>query len=273
MSQVKKAVLPVAGMGTRFYPITKSIPKEMLPIVDRPLIQFAIDEAINAGIEEIIFVTNHTKDSIKHYVTKQLELNKRLIQSNKENYLKLVNPNNFDSITFSFVEQKEPLGFGHAVLQAKDFIDEPFFAILLADDLVLSEKCCLGEMIAINNSTNDSVLGVFEASDSQIPHFGIVELDGNNKEIVKNIIEKPDIEDAPSNLAVFGRYILSKEIFDLLEETQPGKNGEIQLTDAMQRLLQARILRIHQFDGMKFDCGSKKGYVDAIKFYAENYDF
>ena len=128
-------------------------------------------------------------------------------------------------------------------------------------------------MIEINNSTNDSVLGVFEASDSQIPQFGIIEMDGNDNEIVKKIIEKPDIKDAPSNLAVFGRYILSKEIFELLEETQVGKNGEIQLTDAIQRLLQTRMLRIHQFDGMKFDCGSKKGYVNAIKFYAKNYDF
>lgn len=263
--KLKTAVLPVAGLGSRFLPITKSIPKEMLPIIDKPLIEFAIEEAIEAGIEKIVFVTSHTKKAIEDYFSVNSELEKRLIQSNKDNLLEKIHPKYLDKIEFSFVFQKEPNGLGHAILQAKDYVYDEFFGVILADDLLVNEIGCLSQLSNIHHENNQSILGVFEADPKKISNYGVIdgELDGNSYKL-NNIIEKPKAKEAPSNLAVFGRYILSKEIFNHLENTNPGVNGEIQLTDAIKSLIEKDAVRATEIMGKRFDCGSKEGYISAI---------
>ena len=263
--RLKTAVLPVAGLGSRFLPITKSIPKEMLPIIDKPLIQFAIEEAIEAGIEKIVFVTSYTKKAIEDYFSINSELEKRLLQSNKENLIEKIHPKYFDKVEFSYVIQEEPNGLGHAILQAKDLVDDEFFGVMLADDLLVNEIGCLSQLSNIHHENNSSVLGVFAADPEKISNYGVIDgvLDGDSYKL-NNIIEKPKVEEAPSNLAVFGRYILSKEIFNHLENTNPGINGEIQLTDAIKSLIEKDAVRAAEIMGKRFDCGSKEGYISAI---------
>ena len=270
-SKLKQAVFPVAGLGSRFLPVTKSIPKEMLPIIDKPLIQFAVEEAIQAGAEEIIFVTSHTKIAIEDYFSKNSELETRLRDSNKSELIQTIYPDYLKNIKFSFVRQNEPNGLGHAILQAKNLITEDFFGIVLADDLILSEVGCLKQLKDIHSKTNSSVLGVFSAPDSELENYGVIDAT-NEDELLKlnSIIEKPSIDEAPSNLAVFGRYILSKSIFNILEETKPGLNGEIQLTDAIRSFLSNDSVFAFEFQGRRFDCGSKEGYVSAIVDRASN---
>ena len=263
--RLRTAVLPVAGLGSRFLPITKSIPKEMLPIIDKPLIQFAIEEAIEAGIEKIVFVTSYTKKAIEDYFSINLELEKRLLQSNKENLIEKIHPKYFDKVEFSYVIQEEPNGLGHAILQAKDLVDDEFFGVILADDLLVNEIGCLSQLLNIHHENNSSVLGVFAADPEKISNYGVIDgvLDGDSYKL-NNIIEKPKVEEAPSNLAVFGRYILSKEIFSHLENTNPGINGELQLTDAIKSLIEKDAVRATEIMGKRFDCGSKEGYISAI---------
>ena len=263
--KLKTAVMPVAGLGSRFLPITKSIPKEMLPIIDKPLIQFAIEEAIEAGIEKIVFVTSHTKKAIEDYFKINSELERRLIQSNKEDLVEKIHPKYLDEIEFSYVFQEEPKGLGHAILQAKDYVDDEFFGVILADDLLVYKIGCLSQLSNIHHENNSSVLGVFTADPEKISNYGVIEgeLDRNSYK-VKNIVEKPKAEEAPSNLAVFGRYILSKKIFNHLENTNPGVNGEIQLTDAIKSLIKKDAVRAFEIMGKRFDCGSKEGYISAI---------
>ena len=263
--RLRTAVLPVAGLGSRFLPITKSIPKEMLPIIDKPLIQFAIEEAIEAGIEKIVFVTSHTKKAIENYFSINSELEKRLIQSNKENLVEKIHPKYLDKVEFSYVFQEEPNGLGHAILQAKKHVDDEFFGVILADDLLMYEIGCLSQLLNIHHENNSSVIGVFAADPEKISNYGVIDgvLDGNSYKL-KNIIEKPKAEEAPSNLAVFGRYILSKEIFNHLENTNAGVNGEIQLTDAIKSLIEKDAVRAIEIMGKRFDCGSKEGYISAI---------
>jgi len=263
--KLKTAVLPVAGLGSRFLPITKSIPKEMLPIIDKPLIQFAIEEAIEAGIKKIVFVTSQTKKAIEDYFNINSELEKRLIQSNKEDSIEKIHPKYLDEIEFSYVFQEEPKGLGHAILQAKDHVDDEFFGVILADDLLVHKIGCLSQLSNIHHENNSSVLGVFTADPEKISNYGVIEgaLDRNSYK-VKNIVEKPKAEEAPSNLAVFGRYILSKKIFNHLENTNPGVNGEIQLTDAIKSLIKKDAVRAIEIMGKRFDCGSKEGYISAI---------
>ena len=263
--KLKTAVLPVAGLGSRFLPITKSIPKEMLPIIDKPLIQFAIEEAIEAGIKKIVFVTSQTKKAIEDYFNINSELEKRLIQSNKEDSIEKIHPKYLDEIEFSYVFQEEPKGLGHAILQAKDHVDDEFFGVILADDLLVHKIGCLSQLSNIHHENNSSVLGVFTADPEKISNYGVIEgeLDRNSYK-VKNIVEKPKAEEAPSNLAVFGRYILSKKIFNHLENTNPGVNGEIQLTDAIKSLIKKDAVRAFEIMGKRFDCGSKEGYISAI---------
>ena len=263
--RLRTAVLPVAGLGARFLPITKSIPKEMLPIIDKPLIQFAIEEAIEAGIEKIVFVTSYTKKAIEDYFSINSELEKRLLQSNKENLIEKIHPKYFDKLEFSYVFQKEPNGLGHAILQAKDLVDDEYFGIILADDLLVHEIGCLSQLLDIHHENNSSVLGVFAADPGKISNYGVIDgvLDGDSYKL-NNIIEKQKVEEAPSNLAVFGRYILSKEIFNHLENTNPGVNGEIQLTDAIKSLIEKDAVRATEIMGKRFDCGSKEGYISAI---------
>ena len=248
--KLKTAVLPVAGLGSRFLPITKSIPKEMLPIIDKPLIQFAIEEAIEAGIEKIVFVTSYTKKAIEDYFSINSELEKRLLQSNKENLIEKIHPKYFDKVEFSYVIQEEPNGLGHAILQAKDLVDDEFFGVMLADDLLVNEIGCLSQLSNIHHENNSSVLGVFAADPEKISNYGVIDgvLDGDSYKL-NNIIEKPKAEEAPSNLAVFGRYILSKEIFNHLENTNPGVNGEIQLTDAIKSLFEKDAVRATKIMG------------------------
>ena len=265
MQRLKTAVLPVAGLGSRFLPITKSIPKEMLPIIDKPLIQFAIEEAIEAGIEKIVFVTSYTKKAIEDYFSINSELEKRLLQSNKENLIEKIHPKYLDEVEFSYVFQEEPNGLGHAILQAKDLVDDEYFGIILADDLLVHEIGCLSQLLNIHHENNSSVLGVFAADPGKISNYGVIDgvLDGDSYKL-NNIIEKPKVEEAPSNLAVFGRYILSREIFNNLENTNPGINGEIQLTDAIKSLIEKDAVRATEIMGKRFDCGSKEGYISAI---------
>ena len=274
-AQLKQVVFPVAGLGSRFLPVTKSIPKEMLPIIDKPLIQFAVEEAIQAGAEEIIFVTSHTKIAIEDYFSKNIELETRLRESNKNELIQTIYPDYFEDVKFSFVRQNEPNGLGHAILQAKNLIKEDFFGIVLADDLILSEVGCLKQLKDIHSKTNSSVLGVFSAPDSELKNYGVIDATQEDELLkLESIIEKPSIDEAPSNLAVFGRYILSKSIFNILEETKPGLNGEIQLTDAIRSFLSNNSVFALEFQGRRFDCGSKEGYISAIvdrASYLENF--
>ena len=271
--RLKTAVLPVAGLGSRFLPITKSIPKEMLPIIDKPLIQFAIEEAIEAGIEKIVFITSHTKKAIEDYFSINSELEKRLIQSNKENLVEKIHPKYLDKVEFSYVFQEEPNGLGHAILQAKDHVDDEFFGVILADDLLVHKIGCLSQLSNIHNESKSSVLGVFTADPEKISNYGVIDgvLNGNSYKL-SNIIEKPKAVEAPSNLAVFGRYILSKEIFNHLENTNPGVNGEIQLTDAIKSLIKKDAVRAAEIMGKRFDCGSKEGYISCLLYTSDAAD-
>ena len=272
-SKLKQAVFPVAGLGSRFLPITKSIPKEMLPIIDKPLIQFAVEEAIEAGIEEIIFVTSHTKKAIEDYFSINYELEDRLEDAGKQEVIEIVHPKYLDEMKFSFIKQSEPNGLGHAILQAKHIISDDFFGIILADDLILSESGCLKQLLEVHEKTQSSVLGVFSASKNQVSNYGVISsknIEGVEK--VDGIVEKPKPADAPSNLAVFGRYILSKEIFSNIEQTKPGLNNEIQLTDAIQKLILNKDVFALEFEGKRYDCGSKEGYISAIIDRASSID-
>jgi UTP--glucose-1-phosphate uridylyltransferase len=264
-SKLKQAVFPVAGLGSRFLPVTKSIPKEMLPIIDKPLIQFAVEEAIGAGIEEIIFVTSHTKKAIEDYFSMNYELEHRLENAGKSDFVEIIHPKYLDEIKFSFIRQSEPNGLGHAILQAKHIVTDDFFGVILADDLILSETGCLKQLLKIHERTQSSVLGVFSASENQLSNYGVISsknIDGFEK--VDGIVEKPQPAEAPSNLAVFGRYILSKDIFSNIEQTKPGLNNEIQLTDAIQELISNKDVFALEFEGRRYDCGSKEGYISAI---------
>ena len=264
-SKIKQAVFPVAGIGSRFLPATKSIPKEMLPIIDKPLIQFAVEEAIDAGIEEIIFVTSHTKKAIEEYFSMNYELEHRLKNAGKQEVIEIIHPKYLDEIKFSFIRQSEPNGLGHAILQAKHIITDDFFGIILADDLILSEPGCFKQLLKVHEKTQSSVLGVFSAFENQVSNFGVISsknIEGIEK--VDGIVEKPQPDEAPSNLAVFGRYILSKDIFSNIEQTKPGLNNEIQLTDAIQELILNKDVFALEFEGRRYDCGSKEGYISAI---------
>ena len=265
MSIVKKAIFPVAGLGTRFLPATKAIPKEMLPIIDKPLVQYAVEEAINAGIEEIIFVTSHTKRSIEDHFDNNFELEEKLTNSGKNSYINKINPESFENAKFTYVRQKQQKGLGHAVLQAKHLINNEPFAVILADDLIISKKSCIQQMLEIYKATNCSVIGVNKVLDDQVSSYGIVDpfIDNNGTIIINNVIEKPSLEDAPSNLAIVGRYILNSNIFNHLDNQDPGAGNEIQLTDAIMSMLKEESMTACEYEGEHFDCGSKAGYVNA----------
>lgn len=270
MSKIRKAILPVAGLGTRFLPATKAIPKEMLPIIDKPLIEYAVEEAVDAGIEEIIFITSHTKVAIENHFDSNYELEKKLSKSNKSNFIPLINPDKFKKVRFTYVRQKSQKGLGDAIAHASHLIDNESFAILLADDLIISEKSCLQQLINIHKEFNASVIGVNKVSKENISKYGVIEpanIDNKNMQI-KNIIEKPKPEDAPSDLAVVGRYILDSKIFKYLEMTSEDASHEIQLTDAIKLMLADHKILACKYSGNKFDCGSRSGYVEANVFMA-----
>lgn len=265
---VKKAVLPVAGFGTRFLPATKAIPKEMLPIIDKPLIEYAVEEAVDAGIEEIIFVTSHTKIAIENHFDSNFELEEKLSNSGKKNFIPLINPEKFKNIRFTYVRQKSQRGLGDAIAQASHLINDNSFAVLLADDLIFSETSCLQQLIDIHKKTNSSVIGINEVPKADVSKYGVIKPfnEDNHNIKIKDIIEKPDISKAPSNLAVVGRYILDSEIFEYLKRVEEDTSSEIQLTDAIKLMLQDKDVLGCKYEGIKFDCGSKKGFVAATLY-------
>lgn len=265
MQKITKAVFPVAGMGTRFLPATKASPKEMLPIVDKPLIQYAVEEAVAAGITELIFITGRNKRSIEDHFDKAYELETELENRNKKKLLELVQGIVPDNVSCIYIRQTEALGLGHAVLCAKPVVGDEPFAVILADDLIDGEPGAVEQMVRVFNETHSSVLGVETVAREETGSYGIVEIqpNGQGREQVTSIVEKPHPDVAPSNLAVVGRYILTPRIFDKLINTPAGAGGEIQLTDAIAALLKEEPVLAYAFDGVRYDCGSKIGYLKA----------
>ena len=270
MSKVKKAVIPAAGLGTRFLPATKAQPKEMLPIVDIPTIQYIVEEAINSGIEDILIITGRNKKSIEDHFDKSYELETELEKGGKEEFLKLCqNISNLANI--HYVRQKEAKGLGHAIHCAKSFVGNEPFAVLLGDDIVYSaEKPCLKQMIEVYDKYEASVLGVQTVPHDQVSKYGIVDGEniGDRLFSVKGLVEKPKAEEAPTDVAILGRYIIEPEIFDYLEKTTPGAGGEIQLTDALKMLAKDKSMYAYDFMGTRYDVGDKLGFLKATVEYA-----
>jgi UTP--glucose-1-phosphate uridylyltransferase len=261
---IKKAVIPAAGLGTRFLPATKAQPKEMLPIVDKPTIQYIIEEAVHSGIEDIIIVTGRNKRAIEDHFDKSVELELLLERTGKHDMLKIVESIS-NLVDIHYVRQKEPLGLGHAVLCAKKFIGNEPFAVLLGDDIIDSDVPALRQMIEQYNEVQSSILGVKEVPRSEVNKYGIVDYAEQNGELfaVKGLVEKPAIEEAPSTQAIIGRYILTPTIFDMLEQVSPDSKGEIQLTDAIDRLLSKEKVYSYIIKGMRYDVGDKFGFLQA----------
>jgi len=269
--KVKKAVFPVAGLGTRFLPATKANPKEMLTVVDKPLIQYAAEEAVNAGIEELIFVTSSSKRAIEDHFDKNYELEAELEKKGKTELLKIVREVVPANVTCVYVRQPEALGLGHAVLCAKPVVGDDPFAVILADDLInCGENGVLAQMLSVFNVRQCSLLGVEEVPPEETEKYGIVDPEESDGRIthVRNIVEKPAPDVARSNLAVVGRYVLTAAIFKHLETIPRGAGGEIQLTDAIEKLLHEEQVLAYRFEGKRYDCGSKLGYLQATVEYA-----
>jgi len=270
-SKVRKAVFPVAGLGTRFLPATKANPKEMLPVVDKPLIQYAAEEAVAAGITELIFVTGRAKRSIEDHFDKAYELEAELEKNNKSAMLEIVRQVLPPHVSCIYIRQAEPLGLGHAVLCAKPAVGNEPFAVILADDLIDGRpKGCLAQMIDVFSHYNTGVIAVQPIPREDTDKYGIVEVRPIDQRVgkIQSIVEKPKPDVAPSNLAVVGRYILPGSIMDILENTQRGAGGEIQLTDAIASLLNQQQVLAYEFEGVRYDCGSKLGYLEATIDYA-----
>ncbi|NOH16229.1 UTP--glucose-1-phosphate uridylyltransferase GalU [Clostridium cochlearium] len=267
--RVRKAIIPAAGLGTRFLPATKAQPKEMLPIVDKPTLQYIIEEAVNSGIEEILIITGRNKKSIEDHFDKSVELELELEKKGKTDLLKEVRKIS-DMVNIHYIRQKEPLGLGHAIYCAKSFIGNEPFAVLLGDDIVYTHKPCLKQMIEAYDEYKTTILGVQDVPKEDVNKYGIVKGKHIEDRVykVKDLIEKPNIEDAPSNIAILGRYIINPEIFEILEHTKPGKGGEIQLTDALKELAQREAMYAYNFQGIRYDVGDKQGFLQATVEYA-----
>lgn len=264
--RIRKALFPVAGMGTRFLPATKASPKEMLPVVDRPLIQYAVQEALSAGAEELIFITGRSKNAILDHFDKAYELEAELEDRNKHEMLKVVREILPPHATCIYIRQAEALGLGHAVACGRAAIGNEDFAVILADDLIAGGSIpCMAQMRQVYEEYGASVIAVQEVAPEEVSKYGIVEIapisDGLGE--IKRIVEKPTMEEAPSNWAVVGRYILTPHVLDVLENTETGAGGEIQLTDAIARVLEEQTILALRFDGKRYDCGSKLGYLQA----------
>jgi UTP--glucose-1-phosphate uridylyltransferase len=272
MKKVTKAVFPVAGMGTRFLPATKANPKEMLPIVDKPLIQYAVEEAIAAGITELIFITGRTKHSITDHFDKAYELETELEKHGKFEKLEIVRNIIPDGVTCIYIRQAEPLGLGHAVLCAKSVVGDQPFAVLLPDDLIDDgDRGVTKQLVEQYQQESKSVIAVENAPKEDTSKYGIVDTAESKHDClfkISSIVEKPEPKDAPSTLAVVGRYVLSPEIFSCLEKTAKGAGNEIQLTDAISMLLDKDSVYAYEFEGTRYDCGSKIGYMQASVQYA-----
>jgi UTP--glucose-1-phosphate uridylyltransferase len=268
---IRKAVFPVAGLGTRFLPATKSIPKEMLPIVDKPLIQYAVEEAVEAGIDSVIFVTSHKKQAILDHFGTDKDLQSTLRAQGKNELFERISDIIPAHVSVQYVIQEQALGLGHAVWCAKPLVGDEPFAVLLADDLIRSAgNGCLKQMVAEYKATGAGVIGVEKIPASMTDRYGIVsvERDSEERDYIHAIVEKPAPEVAPSNLGVVGRYILPAEIFTLLESVREGVGGEIQLTDAIALQLASKPMLAHAFEGVRYDCGSRHGFIRATVEYA-----
>jgi len=268
---VRKAVFPVAGLGTRFLPATKSIPKEMLPIVDKPLIQYAVEEALEAGIDTLIFVTSRKKHAISDHFDTAFELETRLAADEKTELLERINTIVPDGVSRVHVTQTEALGLGHAILCAESVVGDEPFAILLADDMIRSEgPGALSQMVRLHHESHSSVIGVEEIPDELTTSYGMVGVTTNESghHVIHTMVEKPKLEDAPSRLGVVGRYILDSSVFGYLRNVRAGAGGEIQLTDGIAAMLQTHPVLAFPFEGERYDCGARKGFIRATIDYA-----
>jgi UTP--glucose-1-phosphate uridylyltransferase len=272
MKKITKAVFPVAGLGTRFLPATKAIPKEMLPIIDKPLIEYAVEEAVRAGITEIIFITSHTKRAIEDHFDQNFELEEKLQSAGKNDFLEKINRDIFKGIKFTYVRQKTQNGLGDAILHSEHLIQEEAFAIILADDLIINDPSCITQLISSYDEHQCSVIGVNEVPKNETEKYGVISIEESsstkNSFLLNDIVEKPK-SNPPSNLAVVGRYVLSNKIFKYLKDLKPSVGGEVQLTDAIKLMLNDENVIGHLYEGTKFDCGSRHGYVNAIKHLAK----
>ncbi len=268
MRKIRKAVIPAAGLGTRFLPATKAQPKEMLPIVDKPAIQYIIEEAIQSGIEEILIITGRNKRAIEDHFDRAVELELTLKAQGKYDLLGLVEE--ISNVTIHYVRQKEPRGLGHAVLCAKQFVGPEPFAVLLGDDIIDAAVPCLKQLLDVYEANPGTILGVQEVPQDKVSSYGIVKPVpvGENLWKAADLVEKPTQAEAPSRLAVLGRYIIEPEVFEILETTPPGRGGEIQLTDALRVLAATRPVYAYHFDGRRYDVGDKQGYLEATIEFA-----
>lgn len=267
--KVKKAIIPAAGLGTRFLPATKAQPKEMLPIVDKPTIQYIIEEAVASGIEQILIITGRNKRAIEDHFDKSVELENELEAHGKDQLLNLVKDiSNMADIYY--IRQKEPKGLGHAINCAKTFVGNEPFAVMLGDDVVDSEIPCLKQLIDCYNEYKTSIIGVQEVPEEEVYKYGIVKGMYIEDRVykVKDLVEKPKVKEAPSNIGILGRYIITPTIFDILENTIPGKGGEIQLTDALRTLITSEAMYAYNFIGRRYDVGDKLGFLQATVEYA-----
>jgi UTP--glucose-1-phosphate uridylyltransferase len=267
--KVKKAIIPAAGLGTRFLPATKAMPKEMLPIVDKPTIQYIVEEAVQSGIEDIIIVTGKGKRAIEDHFDHSFELEQNLLEKGKLELLEEVQKSS-KLVDIHFIRQKEPKGLGHAIWCARKFIGHEPFAVLLGDDMVQAEKPCLQQMIEQYDRYRSSIIGVQQVMDSQVSRYGIIDGQSLSDRLysVSHLVEKPKQEDAPSNMAIMGRYILNPRIFDLLEKQRPGAGGEIQLTDAIAELNRYEAVYAYNFEGTRYDVGEKLGFIQTTIDFA-----
>ncbi|MDH8678483.1 UTP--glucose-1-phosphate uridylyltransferase GalU [Fusibacter bizertensis] len=267
--KVKKAVIPAAGFGTRFLPATKSTPKEMLTIVDRPAIHYNVEELIEAGIEDILIIIGRNKEEIANYFDRSPELELFLKENGKEELYDLTERiSNMANI--HYVRQKDARGLGHAVLCAKTFVGNEPFALLLGDDLVYSSKPCIQQLAEMYEQYESTIIGVQAVDKNQVNKYGIIDgmKVGDSLYEVKDLVEKPNVEEAPSNIAIMGRYILTPDIFEMIENTEPGKGNEIQLTDALKKLNEQKEIYAYEFEGKRYDTGDKLGYLIATVEYA-----
>jgi len=267
--RVKKAIIPAAGLGTRFLPATKAQPKEMLPIVDKPTIQYIVEEAIDSGIEEILIVTGRNKRAIEDHFDRSVELELELARKNNNGLLKQVQDIS-NLVDIHYIRQKEAKGLGHAIYCARTFVGNEPFAVLLGDDVVSSRIPCLRQLMDVFESYSNTVLGVQKVSPNEVNKYGIISCEeiGERLYKVKDLVEKPAIDNAPSNVAILGRYIITPEIFDILGETEPGSGGEIQLTDALRALGSSQPMYAYNFEGKRYDIGSKLGFLQATVEFA-----
>lgn len=260
--KIRKAIIPAAGLGTRFLPATKAMPKEMLPIVDKPTIQYIVEEAVASGIEDIIIVTGKGKRAIEDHFDSSFELEYSLREKGKFELLSEVQKSSAMA-DIHYIRQKEPKGLGHAVWCARKFIGNEPFAVLLGDDIVRAEKPCLRQLMDIYNETGSSVIGVKAVPEQEVSRYGIVDITSKDGQVykIKKLVEKPNLKNAPTNLAIMGRYILEPEIFDILENQGTGSGGEIQLTDAISELNSKHPVLAYEFDGIRYDVGEKLGFI------------